>query len=711
MTNGHPKVGELHLKRRAVVYLRQSSPHQKVHNLESQRLQYELASRARALGWRTVQMIDADLGLSASLGARERGGFEELIAAVALGEVGIVLSREAARLSRTDMDWCRLLEVCQVFGTLIGDEQQVYDLDLMDDQLVLGIKGTMSVVELKILKLRMQQGLEAKARRGELRMRLPSGYTHSATGEVVKDPDARAQDVVALVFRKFRELWSARQTYLWLHDQGIELPVHQWSHGRLRVVWKLPTQLFIVGMIRNPLYAGAYCYGRRSREMRVENGRVVKRMGKLRPAESCRVFLPEHHEGYLDWATFVDNQRILRRNARAMEPDETVAAIRSGKGLLTGMLRCGHCGRRLHVRYWGRSGTTARYQCKGEHSNTGSYCIALSGAQVDRCVSAEILKVISPLGVAASLAALEAAHARGEDELGAVRRQVEQLEYEARRAFEQYDEVDPRNRLVASELERRWNAKLEDLERARILLVQREQERQEIDDAQRDRIRELGEHFSAAWNDSRCPIELKKKIVCTVLEEIVVRREGRDLQLILHWKGGAHTAVTLRLLDGREISRTPVEALDVVRKLTPRYSDDVIAAVLGRLGLRTGKGRRWNKSSVAIVRRQYQLPGDGRGEECAEILNLKQAAAYGRVSNYTIERLVEGGVLKNEQTVPLAPWEIRRADLDAAPVRAILKHLHRTRRLVLEGGVVEAQRSLFEETPGESHVENTRHSG
>lgn len=710
MSSGHPKITELHLRRRGIVYLRQSSLQQKRNNLESQRLQYDLVNRARSLGWQTVEVIDVDLGSSAGLGAAERGGFEQLIAAVALGEVGIVLSREASRLSRTDKDWCRLLEVCQVFGTLIGDEHQVYDLDQMDDQLVLGIKGTLSVVELKILKLRMQQGLEAKARRGELRRRLPSGYVYSATGEVVKDPDVRVREAVALVFRKFRELWSARQTYLWLHDQGIELPVHQWTGSRLRVTWKLPTKLFIVGMIRNPFYAGAYCYGRHAREARVEAGRVVKRIGRLRPAEECRVFLPEHHEGYLDWATYADNLRILRRNARATEPDETVAAIRSGKGLLAGVLRCGHCGRRLHVRYWGRAGTSPRYLCAGETQNTGPYCITFAGEPVDRRVSEEILKVISPLGVAASLEALEGAQVRGEDETRQAHRRVEQLEYEARRAFEQYDEVDPRNRLVALELERRWNGKLEDVERARVVLADRERERQVLTDALRARIRELGEHFGAAWNDSRCPVELRKKIIRTVLEEVVIRREGADLQLVLHWKGGAHTAVTLRVLGRRERHRTPAEALEVIQQLTPRYSDEQIAAVLGRLGLRTGKGRRWTTSSVATVRHRYQLPGNGRGEPCTEVFNLKKAAAYCGVSNYTIERLVERGVLKNDQTIPLAPWEIRRADLDAAPVRAILQHLRRTRRLQIEGGVANAQRSLFEETPGESHADNTRYS-
>jgi DNA invertase Pin-like site-specific DNA recombinase len=291
------KITPVHLGRKAVVYLRQSSERQVKENTESQRLQYALAQRAREFGWHQVEIIDTDLGRSAAIGAAPREGFERLIASVAMGEVGIVLSREVSRLSRTDKDWCHLFEVCQIFGTLIGDAEQIYDLELMDDQLVLGIKATLSIVELKVLKLRLLQGMEEKARRGELKRLLPVGYVRDCTGQVVKDPDQRVQEAIELVFRKFRDLASGRQTFLWFRTHGVELPVNKGWGGPMRVVWQLPTNAFLQNLLRNPYYAGAYVWGRREVRMAFEHGNLRKRAGRVRRAEECRVFLRDHHAG------------------------------------------------------------------------------------------------------------------------------------------------------------------------------------------------------------------------------------------------------------------------------------------------------------------------------------------------------------------------------------------------------------------------------
>lgn len=279
--------------------MRQSSERQVKENTESQRLQYALAQRARALGWQTVESIDSDLGCSAAIGAAPREGFERLGAAVALGEVGIVLSREVSRLLRTDKDWCHLLEVCQIFGTLIGDAEQIYDLALMDDQLVLGIEATLSIVERKVLKLRLLQGMEEKARRGELQRLLPVGYVRDAMGQVVKDPDQRVQEAIALVFRKFRALASGRQTFLWCRTHGVELPVNKSVGRTMRVTWQLPTNSFLQNLLRNPAYAGAYVWGRREVRMALENGKLRKRQGRLRRAEECRGYLRDHPAGYI----------------------------------------------------------------------------------------------------------------------------------------------------------------------------------------------------------------------------------------------------------------------------------------------------------------------------------------------------------------------------------------------------------------------------
>src|SRR6201991_910578 len=455
----HPKIKPEHLARKAIVYLRQSSEKQVRQNKESQILQYAMAERVRALGWKQVEVINSDLGSSAGIAAAQREGFERVISQVALGEVGIVGSREVSRLSRTDKDWCRLLEVCQIFGTLIADEQQVYDLNYLDDQLVLGIKGTLSVVELKVIRQRLLAGQESKARRGELFKRLPIGYARDPVGKIMFHPDRRVCEAIQLVFAKFREMWSVRQTFQWFRDHDLELPVNPIQGTRL--IWKIPSQSLIRDILRNPFYAGAYVWARRPITTRLVDGRLEKRQSAMRPAEEGRVFIRDHHVGYIDWATYEENRRIMRRNSVNREGDESMAAIRAGQGLLVGLIRCGHCGRKLHVRYWSGRGTNARYLCKGDYDDGGQYCIGFGGSAVDRRVGQELLKAIGPLGIEASLRAVEELNAGGTAQRTALSRKLEQLEYEARKAFEQYDAVDARNRLAAGELEQRRKAKLE----------------------------------------------------------------------------------------------------------------------------------------------------------------------------------------------------------------------------------------------------------
>ena len=511
-----PKIKPEHLARKAIVYLRQSSEKQVRQNTESQRLQYDMAERIRGLGWQEVEIVSSDLGTSAAIGAICREGFERVLSSVALGEVGIVVSREVSRLSRTDKDWCRLVEVCQIFGTLIGDEQQVYDLSYLDDQLVLGIKGTLSVVELKVLRQRMQAGQESKARRGELFKRLPIGYIKDAAGKVVLHSDRRVVDAVRLVFTKFRELWSVRQTFQWFRDHDVELPANPIRGTRL--VWKVPSQSLVRDVLRNPFYAGAYVWGRRPVETLLIEGRLRKRQAANRRPEDCRVFIAGHHPGYIDWATYQENQRMTRRNSVNWQADESVPAIRAGQGLLVGLLRCGHCGRKLHVRYWGGTGTNARYLCKGDYDDGGQYCIGFGGATVDRRFSQELLKVISPFGVEASLKAIDELSSGDAAQRAALANKLEQLEYEAKRAFEQYDVVDARNRLAAAELERRWNEKLEEIETTRQQLSGLEGQRHSLSAEEEAKIFSMGEGFAEIWHGDRCPPTLKKMIFRTVIE-------------------------------------------------------------------------------------------------------------------------------------------------------------------------------------------------
>ena len=699
-----PKIRPEHLARRAIVYLRQSSEKQVRQNLESQRLQYEVADRMRALGWKQVEIIDSDLGSSASMASARREGFERVLSAVALGEVGIVGSREASRLSRTDKDWCRLLEVCQIFGTLIADEQQIYDLNYLDDQLVLGIKGTLSVVELKVIRQRMQAGQESKARRGELFKRLPVGYVLDPMGKVALHPDQRICEAIRLVFVKFRERWSVRQTFLWFRDHDIELPANPVQGTQL--VWKIPTQSLVRDILINPFYAGAYVWGRRPVTTLLVDGRLEKHQEATRQAEECRVFIPNHHVGYIDWATYEENQRMLRRNSVNWQGDESMAAIRAGQGLLVGLLRCGHCGRKLHVRYWGGRGTNARYLCKGDFDDGGQYCVGFGGASVDRRVGQELLRVISPLGVNASLRALEELSAGDAAQRIALSSKLDQLEYEAKKAFEQYDAVDARNRLVASELERRWNEKLENIEATRQRLASLNGKRYSLSAEEEARILAMGDNFTEIWQSDHCPPALKKMIFRTVVEEIVVRTdaEKKTLEFTVHWKGGTHTQLTMERPRSATDCATSMEALEVIRRMAVRHGDDQIASVLNRLGYSTGKSKRWNQTRVATARRNHAITGQRRALPDSDRVSLNEAARICGVSSNTIARLVEAGLLKGEQVTPRAPWGICRADLNSETVQSILDKLLRTGKLVLKGGPAANQPTLFVENEGDDNA-------
>ena len=701
-----PKIKPEHLARKAIVYLRQSSERQVRQNLESQRLQYELADRIRGLGWQEIEVINSDLGCSAAMASAAREGFERVLSSVALGEVGIVVSREVSRLSRTDKDWCRLVEVCQIFGTLIGDEQQVYDLGYLDDQLVLGIKGTLSVVELKVLRQRLQAGQESKARRGELLKRLPVGYLKDGTGKVVLHPDRRVCEAIQLVFTKFRELWSVRQTFQWFRDHDVELPANPIRGTRL--IWKIPSQSLVADILRNPFYGGAYVWGRRPTETLLINGRLKKRQAANRRPEECRIFIAGHHVGYIDWATYEENQRMTRRNSVNWEPDESMSAIRAGQGLLVGLLRCGHCGRKLHVRYWGGTGTNARYLCKGDYDDGGQYCIGFGGAMVDRRLSEELLKVISPLGVEASLKAMEELSSGEAAQRAALSSKLEQLEYEAKRAFEQYDVVDARNRLAAAELERRWNEKLEEIETVRQQLSCLTERRCSLSWEEEANILSMGGHFAEVWHSDHCPPTLKKMIYRTVFEEIIARSdpEKKTLHFTIHWKGGVHTQLEMDRPRSATETATPMEALEIIRRMAVHHGDDQIASVLNRLGYSTGKGNRWNQNRVATARKNHSIAGQKRALPDPERVSLNEAARLCGVSHRSIERLVEAGLLNREQVAARAPWEIRRSDLDAEPVCSILDQLRRTGKLVLGGGRTENQPELFVEYQSD---DNARH--
>lgn len=616
---------------------------------------------------------------------------------MALNEVGLVMSRELSRLSRTDKDFCRLLELCQLFDTLIGDEENLYDVSSLDDQLVLGIKGTLSVVELRVLRMRLDEGRRNKARRGEYYCLLPPGYVLDGANKPVKDPDGRVREAIELVFQKFREVKTMRQTMLWFRNNRVELPTNKPRGGKYRVVFQLPTASLIRAVVENPFYAGAYVWGRRPVKAVWEGGVVKKRQTGELPLDKVAVFLREHHEGYIDWATYEENLRVIGKNLWREEPEASIGAVRAGQGLLAGLLRCGRCGRKIYVRYCGKSGTAAQYQCSGAFGAGGKYCVSFGGKRADQRFAEEVLRALSPLGIRASVEATAELARRDDVKEKALERQVEQLDYEARRAFEQYNEVDARNRLVASELERRWNEKLNELEKARAELGELVTHRPVVTDEDREKLLSLGERFETVWRSDACPVEIKKKIIRTIVEEVVVDELSKErLKFIVHWKGGTHTTFEMAKLRSSAAQRTTDDDLDIIRKMAVRYGDDAIARVLNKLGRRTGKGMSWSQIGVKTARRNHGIAGHSRTVEDPELLCFNAAARYLDVSNTTIVRLAKAGMLPTQQLAPFAPWEIRRCDLDSEPIRSIIARLKKTGHLDLEGESSRLQQKLFE---------------
>ena len=454
------KITPDHLNRGAVVYIRQSTAAQVLGNLESQRRQYALADAARAAGFTPVAVIDDDLGRSGS-GTVGRPGFEKLVASVCAGSVGAVYCLEASRLARNGRDWHHLIDLCALVGTLVIDHDGTYDPRLVNDRLLLGLKGTMSEYELNLMRQRGLAARDAKARRGEFRFMLPPGYCWNEAGGVELDPDERVQDAIRLVFRKFRELGSGRQVFLWMRQASIKMPVVRRKVDVCKIQWKAPAYHNVMQILHNPAYAGAYAFGKSTCRVTMADGRARKTNGHAKDIASWSALISDHHVGYITWQEYEEHRSLLLENAH-MKKRAARKSARGGRALMTGLLRCGRCGRMVRVFYGMAQGNAHRYQCRGDDGHVGAgMCIGIGGVRVDRAIAAQLLDAVSDRAVqAAILASEQAAHA-ADDVLAALTREIEEARYQADLAARRYELVDPAKRHVARELEARWNAALE----------------------------------------------------------------------------------------------------------------------------------------------------------------------------------------------------------------------------------------------------------
>lgn len=659
------KITADHLKRHAVVYVRQSTLDQVQHNLESQRRQYGLADRARVLGWQEVTVIDDDLGRSG--GGVHRPGFERLLAVLCEGNVGAVLCIEASRLARNGRDWHTLLEFCRLVDALIIDEDGIYDARQANDRLLLGMKGTLSEMELSTLRQRSVEALMQKARRGELLMTVAVGYVRAANDRIEMDPDRRIRKAIELVFRKFRRFGSVRQVLLWLRQERIELPAIVYGAEGRAVRWKLPVYNVLHHILTNPIYGGAYVFGRTKTVTRIAQGRKHSVAGVRVPQEQWQVLIPDHHDGYIAWDEYQANQRQITNNA-AMKGQLVRGPARNGGALLAGLLRCGHCGRKFHVTYSGTEGNCLRYSCQGAMINHGTdRCISFGGLKADRLVEEEILRRLEPLGIDAALAAIDQRGQHDDERIAQKQLALEQARFEVARARRQYDAVDPDNRLVAAELERRWNEALKhhrDIEAK--LEAMKSSRPASLTEDMRQALLQLGEDVPAVWRHPQSSMSLKKRIVRTVLKEIVARKDGEKITMLLHWCGGDHTELAFQKnKTGQHRYAAPADIVELVRQLARVQSDQGIVSILNRLGIRTGRGHTWTEVRVRSFRDTHAIAVYVEGERRARgELTMEEAATMLRVSTETIRRLIAQKQLPARQACRSAPWIIEHAEVE-----------------------------------------------
>jgi excisionase family DNA binding protein len=655
------------LRRKAVVYVRQSTQAQVQTNLESQRRQYELVEVARRRGFRDVEIIDDDLGRSAS-GAVARPGFERLVAWLCAGEIGAVLCFDASRLARNGRDWHHLLELCGLVEARVIDLDGVYDPCRPNDRLLLGMKGSISEFELGVLRARMLDAARAKAHRGELRISVPIGYCwHRETG-LGLDPDLRVQEVIRLVFARFRELGSARQVLLSMTADQAHFPRPSDGKKLTTFEWRPIRYRSVISVLKNPFYAGAYAYGKSEKRTEIIDGRARKSYGHVKPLEQWEVLLQDHHEGYIAWAEYERNQAQLA--AKAYGRAGGMKSGRGGRALLAGLLTCGRCGRRLPVVYAGRPPGRPVYRCDRPNLMLGlPRCLGFGGSRVDAAVASELLRALSPMAIEAALEA-ERMHMENQSELRRiVELELQQAHYEASLAERRYAACDPDNRLIAAQLEKSWEAALRRVEDCEARL----ETQRAPDTATTPDFAGFAGDLEAAWNAPSTNMRTRQRLVRALIADIVadVDEEAREVVLVIHWRGGQHSELRVKKpRTGEHGRRASDEALAVVRSMTGRWNDDHIAASLNRMGMRTGQDRSWNARRVRSLRETHGIHAYRSAEKNGAWLTMSEAAKVLGVTCHVIRRLIQDQILAAEQVVPGAPYQIKASDLRAAWVAA-----------------------------------------
>jgi excisionase family DNA binding protein len=656
------------LKRKAVVYVRQSTQSQVMTNLEGKRPQYDLVEVARQRGFADVEIIDDDLGRSAS-GTVARPGFDRLVAWLCAGKVGAVLCFDASRLARNGRDWHHLLELCGLVEARVIDLDGVYNPCRPNDRLLLGMKGSISEFELGVLRARMLDAARSKASRGELRLSVPFGYIWHREAGLGLDPDLRLQEVIRLIFARFRELGSARQVLLSMTAEQIHFPRPS-DEGRMTSFDWMPIRYRnVIAVLKNPFYAGVYVYGKSEKRTSIVEGRARRSYGHGKPMGTWEVMIKDHHDGYIGWGEYERNQKQLAHNNYGRAGG--VKSGRGGKALLSGVMTCGRCGRRLSVAYTGNPQSRPVYRCDKPNLMMGlPRCMTFGGPRVDAAVARELLQAVEPMAIEAAFEAERMHREQQEDQQRILDMEAQQARYEASLAERRYAACDPDNRLIAAQLE-----KTAALRRGRDLETRQPAERPSDIKVAPSAFTNLADNLAAAWHAPNVTMRARQQLLRTLITDIVVDvdDDARDVVLTIHWRGGQHSELRVRKpRTGEHGCATTEDALAVMRSMAGRWSDEHIAASLNRMGLPTGQGKTWTAHRVASVRRVRGIHAYRSAEKDGEWLTMTEAAKLLGVTNHTIRRLIKTGVVHAVQVVPGAPHQIRADHLMSESVKTAL---------------------------------------
>lgn len=661
------KIKPTHLQRQAFVYVRQSTAAQVEHNRESTERQYRLKDRAIDLGWpkHQVKIIDEDLAQSGA-NSLQRTGFTMMISEVALGKVGLVLSLEVSRVARNNSDWYRLLDLCSVTNTLIGDGDGLYHPGLFNDRLLLGMKGTMAEAELHVIRARLDGGIRNKAAKGELRRGLPVGFIWGEQdGEILMHPDQAVTGAIQTIFDKFPHVGSVRQVWLWFLSKKLPFPLQ--SSLLPEIKWVTPSYHAIHSVLTNPTYAGVYTYGKTKQECFVDiNGQVKKRVKRL-PRSHWAVFIHDHHKGYIDWETYEMIQDRISKNTRPISHKES-GAIREGSALLQGLATCGQCGRRLKVYYQGRNSSPG-YYCAASNALAGraKFCMRVGGVTIDTAVAEAFLEAINPAAIEAALLAENNIEADHDAALEQWRLQVERFRYEAERDERRFNAVEPENRLVARTLETQWETSLKKLQDAENEFERRKQHsHKKLTQEQKAVLQTLSNDINKVWNALTTTPRDKKELLQILLQEvnITVDRTNNRAHLIVRWKTETVHELDVNLPQRNSPPiRTKQDTIDLVRRLAVHYADAIIAGILNRQGRRTACGHDFTANRVGNLRRHWKIPKfEGNASGKGELVTISKAADILGVAPSTIHRWLTDGFIAGEQITPGAPWQIRITD-------------------------------------------------